>query len=279
MALSFVDHGGPDRTVAAGVESVIGQGVMAPTARVAGAALDVTIHAYLIVPFGSVTLHLRQGDPTTGTIMATLTQGVTAGVVVTGTGSYVPSGSAERMYLTGETTLGLTTIKMASMLFEGDEVPDPPDPEPDPSDVTLSSVELLAQDTLLLTFANEVINNADLRNAANYTITTTGSGIPSRVRQVMVSSDLTVTQVVLAFTKPTLGQTYTVTATGMQDVLGLVLDPTTKSFVSRLTKMDHVLRGLPAMYTKEPASALRNILQAFSRVDDVIGGNRSDTLP
>lgn len=277
MALSFVDEFGPDRTVPGG-ETIIGQGIMPVQSRVAGAALDVDIIAYLIVPTGSVTLRLRQSHPTTGTIMATLIQGVTAGGIFTGTGSYIPSGSPERMYLTGISEGATVTIKMATMMFAGDEVPEPPPDPPDPSDLVTSSVELLSQDTVLLTFAGNVQNDVLLRDPTNYTVTAVGGGIPVRVKDVLTGSPQVVDQVVLVLTRPSLGEIYEVTASGMLDEDGLVLDPTTKQFVVRLTKMDHVLKGLPAMYSREHRSTLRSLLQAFSRVDERIGGNRSDSL-
>ena len=58
----------------------------------------------------------------------------------------------------------------------------------------------------------------------------------------------------------------------------IVINVNTKVFEARVTKMDKVLRNLPKLYTQQPRSVLRNVLQAFLREDDSIGGSRSDFL-
>jgi len=67
---------------------------------------------------------------------------------------------------------------------------------------------------------------------------------------------------------------------GYFDDLSLLSVSTTSTtvFEARGTKMDSVLRNMPSLYTRNHRSTFRNVLQAFMKEDDAIGGNRSDFL-
>ena len=151
----------------------------------------------------------------------------------------------------------------------------PPAAEPSPT-VILETVEVLSQNTLLLTFSESMLNNDTLNSAESYTITALGSGISVNVKSVLNGSGNFTTEVVIDVTSPMLGEEYEVEVVG--DVRGAAFTSMNPSFESRMTKLDYVLHRLPRLYTKDQGSTLRTIFQAITREDDKIGGNRDDFL-
>jgi len=276
LTFSYPDPNfGPANTFPSG-ETVISEAVLPYQAGLAGTTLTALLQLELSAPTGTATVRVRRDDAATGTVLVSLT--ATIAGITSAQADFTAPLSAARLFVTGQVTSGTVTASTLSLDIIGDAEAEPPPPPPDPSAIVASSVELLSQDSLLLTFAGNVVNNASLRATTNYTIVPVGDGIPVRVVDVLTGSTAITDQVVLVFTRPLIGTTYTVTASGMNDEGGLILDPTTKQFVARFTKMDNVLRGLPSIYTRGHRSSLRSLLQALSRVDESIGGNRSDTL-
>jgi hypothetical protein len=174
--------------------------------------------------------------------------------------------SAFRDGVSGAAGIGYPTITILS--------------RPPPVVPTLKEVELLAQDSVLMTFSQPMLNDSFMQAVSSYTITPDDGGQAVTIRDVMTPSTITTDSVVLAFSPPTLGGTYTLTvSSSIRNADKIALGaPTTHQFVCRLTKMDHVLKNLPGPYTNLHRSTLRNLLQALSRVDEKIGGNRNDTF-
>jgi hypothetical protein len=152
---------------------------------------------------------------------------------------------------------------------------------PPPTGSRVDEIELLAHDTLLITFSGNMVNDAALKSAASYAITPVGNGIPVKILEVMTGTSLSTAQVVLTFTPPSLGEVYLVsTASGLKNINGIVMDASflSKEFEDRLTKMDSVIKNMPSMYAMSSDTILRQVFQAVTRSDERIGGNRKDTL-
>lgn len=160
------------------------------------------------------------------------------------------------------------------------------EPAPDPSfpityDLTVQSLELLSQDTLLVAFDREMVVSAALRSLDSYTITPDGSGRAVAIKDILVEGADTVSEVVLVFTKPTVGEVYTLALSSSilsADRHGIDPNNNTAKFETRLTKMDSQISHLPVMYSQDHRSTVRILLQALAREDDKIGGSRDDFL-
>ena len=142
----------------------------------------------------------------------------------------------------------------------------------------IASVAVLARDTLLLTFTAGISVDDNLRATSSYTVTPDGTGDAVQVRDVIVEDSVSsVTQIVLVVSKPTIGAQYTVAVAGLTDAENMAVADSDQ-FEDRLTKLDNVLNNMPKLYTREHRSVFRNILQAVTREDDLIGGSREDFL-
>lgn len=146
--------------------------------------------------------------------------------------------------------------------------------------VELSQLEVLAEDTLLLTFSEQMSNTDDLRDYRAYIISTE-DGEPVEVREVLSGGDDFTDTIALVVTRPTLGSTYCIAVpAGLQSAAGNTMDPdlVAKEYVGRNTKMDKSLRIMPKLFNKTHKSNYRVIMQAIMREDDLIGGNKEDFL-
>lgn len=145
----------------------------------------------------------------------------------------------------------------------------------------LTEVEVLAQDTLRITFSESMLNDSILSDTASYTVSPVSTGVTTAVVDVLSGNNDTTTEIVLVVAKPTLDAEYTVTVNGVVlSVADNTMDPSfaTKEFEARRTKMDSVLQNLTPVYTRSHRAILRNLFQAIAREDDLIGGNRDDFL-
>ena len=151
-----------------------------------------------------------------------------------------------------------------------------------PENVQLAAVEVLAQDTLLVTFNQDMVNNDALKASASYVITPADAGDPVTIDAVLVSAtEQSATAVVLALSTPTVGAEYLLTVSGaLVSTAQTMFEPGSNlwQFVCRRTKMDRILNALPAVYTQTQGSSLRAVLHAVFREDDRIGGDREDYL-
>lgn len=146
----------------------------------------------------------------------------------------------------------------------------------------LTSVEVLAQGSLLLQFDKPMCNDAILRAASSYTITEPLAGVATQIVSVQTGNSAYTDQVVLHFYPPTIGEEYTVTVSSqLVDGESMLVNPAhrSQSFVVRKTKMDVVMQHLPALYDQSYESVLRNVLQGILREDDSIGGSQDEVAP
>ncbi len=147
--------------------------------------------------------------------------------------------------------------------------------------ISLSSVEILSLDSILLSFNKAVVNDSTLQSVNSYTIVPVSSGIAVTIRSISTGNSEFVTQVVMYVTPPTRKEEYSVDVVG--DIRGVdasELDPSRSPvvFEARSTKMDSVLSRITEPYATEPGSNLRSIFHAITREDDKIGGSREDFL-
>ena len=141
------------------------------------------------------------------------------------------------------------------------------------ADILVTGAEVLALDTIRISFSEPLANGTELEDVANYSIT--GDGVAVMVIDALPSSDSFVSDVVLVTTRPTLGAEYTVTVdTTLASASGDTIDPAnaTALFLARITKMDSFLEKQPKMYTRSHRSNLRLVMQAIMREDELIGG-------
>jgi hypothetical protein len=140
-------------------------------------------------------------------------------------------------------------------------------------------VEVLSRDTLQLTFNEDMVNDAELKDPDNYTVVPDGSGIVVTVRAVLTGLEEHVESVVLSISPPTLEETYTATVDGdLTSRDGGGFQASSRQFEARNTKMDSVLKSFPRAYETSHGATIRALLHAVTREDDLIGGNREDFL-
>ena len=147
--------------------------------------------------------------------------------------------------------------------------------------VELIQLEVLAEDTLLLTFSEMMVNDDALKNVGSYIVSSCNGGKPVNVLEVLSGTDGYTSIVALVVTRPTLGSTYCVAAAaGLLASSGNTMNPDLldKMYVGRNTKMDKALRIMPRIFNKTHKSNYRFLMQVFMREDDAIGGNREDFL-
>ena len=134
--------------------------------------------------------------------------------------------------------------------------------------LTLSTIEVLAQDTLLVVFSEPLSTLAANFDAASYTI----SGLT--IRSVLEpTTEGAPVDLILTTDKMVVGTDYTLSAAGLEPASAASFDSaTTLEFKGRQTKLDKVLTSTPILYDTAPASAVRQVLTAIHRENDKIGG-------
>lgn len=136
-----------------------------------------------------------------------------------------------------------------------------------------------AQDLVEVVFAKAMLNNAALTAAASWAVTTVSPWAqPVTVRRAYAGRARAVTRVFLVVTPHTPGGTYTVTGSGFTASDGSALVTASGVFLSRLTKIDSLVRSRPPMYDVSPGTLHREILNVIGRSDDLIAGSRHDFL-
>jgi len=137
--------------------------------------------------------------------------------------------------------------------------------------VTLSQAIVIGDNIIQLTFSGDVVNNVQYNNPANYIFSLiVGSGSPITTVQVL-SNNLTSTNVVYLLTNyHTPGGTYQLTVSNLNSRNGSTVTGSVK-FTSIVTKLDTMYSNIPAHFSKDPNSLVRNILAAISISDGRIG--------
>ena len=137
----------------------------------------------------------------------------------------------------------------------------------------VSRVDVLDRETIFVVFSEPMLNDAALNSLASYVVTG-GMTVKS-----VLTSGTTASEIVLVVSQATPGTSYTLTvATSLTAATNIPINGTarTGTFVGRRTKMDNVLRRLPALYARSHGSTLRAMLQAISREDDAVGGSQDE---
>lgn len=137
--------------------------------------------------------------------------------------------------------------------------------------LTLSTVEVLSLNTLLVVFSEPLSKLETNYNASSYTI----SGLT--IRSVLPNTDAAPIDVILVTDKAVVGNSYLLSASGLESASTIAFDnAVTLTFVGRKTKLDNVLTSTPILYDTAPDSAVRQVLTAIHRENDKIGGTESE---
>jgi len=151
----------------------------------------------------------------------------------------------------------------------------------------LPAVDILAHDTIIITFEQPVVIDSAFFDVTNYDI-----GIVEGVGLIQVKEilspiadaatleggrPLTTTYVILHTEPPTAGTHYRLTATGLTGTTGGTVAGSSE-FIGRRTKTQSLIQSMPAHYDTRPPSVIRNILTAIGISDEIIGGSRSDRI-
>ncbi len=148
-----------------------------------------------------------------------------------------------------------------------------------PTVVGASRADIVGDNLIVLYFDTELAVNADFLDPANYVIAiSVGDGDPIEVLEVLPPQAVTTDKVYLRTSYHTNGTVYTVAVSNVVSRDGSVA-AVTFDVLSRSTKLDSIYKNIPAHYSKEASSVLKNILVAISQSDDRIGGSRDDLLP
>lgn len=148
---------------------------------------------------------------------------------------------------------------------------------PAPSAVAVSTLcDVWAQDVILVTFSQSLVNDAALKDPANFTVTARDGGIPVTVRQVQSTNLDHTPHIWLVISTPQSGKTYQIACANLFTLDGSPAAVGPCRFIGRDTKEDSIIKSRPSMYDMRPDSVLRILLQAIGRQDDLIGGARSD---
>jgi hypothetical protein len=144
--------------------------------------------------------------------------------------------------------------------------------------VDVEAAECLALDLIVIEFEKALKNEAALQSVSSYTVN--NDAIVTAV-YADPSADA-VLRVYLTMQGLAIGTTYTVTVAGA--IFAPSDEPLSRSnhtvrCVGRSTKIDRILTSQPRLYNKNQRSVLRGVISAIGREDDLIGGDRNDTLP
>lgn len=139
--------------------------------------------------------------------------------------------------------------------------------------------EVLGNNLIVLYLDNEVLINETYLDPSSYEVTLyAGEGDAVTVLEVLPVNTPALHRVYLRTSYHTPGATYQVTVTGLTTRTGGPMSGVFK-FVSRRTKLDQMYSNIPAHFSAEPNSLIKNVLAAISQSDDKIGGSRDDDLP
>jgi hypothetical protein len=142
---------------------------------------------------------------------------------------------------------------------------------PGATSFSLSNVEVLSKNTILLGFTDNLSKSAANFAVDNYTV----SGLV--VKQVLPPVSDEYPNALVLVTEPILvGNTYEVSAQNLEATDGSVVASTALSFTGRKTKLDKVLTGAPILYDTSPGSVVMQVLTAIHRENDKIGGTEDE---
>ncbi len=148
-----------------------------------------------------------------------------------------------------------------------------------PTVVGASRADIIGDNLIALYFDTELAVNSDFLDPDNYVIAIAyGDGNPIQVLEVLPPQAVATDKVYLRTDYHTNGTVYTVAVSNVVSRDGSVA-AVTFDVLSRATKLDAMYANIPAHYSKEASSVLKNILVAISQSDDRIGGSRDDELP
>jgi len=155
-----------------------------------------------------------------------------------------------------------------------------------PSDLSVTSVDIITPTLIRVTFNREVLVNSQYYNISNYSIRLFNTSITdANVRKILMPFQQNSDQVALTsaistvVTDPlTIGSRYTFMVSNVTDRSGLAIVPSFTHRYSRRTKTASAIRSLPSNYDLRSESTTFNILAAISRSDDQIGGTEEEIL-
>lgn len=122
-------------------------------------------------------------------------------------------------------------------------------------------------------FDDEVVADSAYYSASSYSMS---GGL--EVVGVLNTNQNTSLDVIIVTRGMIVGTTYTVTIDGLHARDGSEATGVSGDFIARSTKLDSILRSIPAHYDKRNVSNIHAILSAISSSDDLIGGSRSDSI-
>lgn len=132
--------------------------------------------------------------------------------------------------------------------------------------ISISAVEVLSFNTLLISFT-EPLSLDDINfSADNYVIT----GLP--VKSVIAEPGTAVTELLLSTDVMDSNLTYTISAGTLVSASGNAFFDLPVEFGGKRTKLDKVLTSTPTLYDTNPESIVRQVLTAIHREDEKIGG-------
>ena len=140
-----------------------------------------------------------------------------------------------------------------------------------------TDVNILASNVIRVDLAAQVVVDDAYYDIANYSLTTaTGDG-PAVVRILQTNPSSTDTIYVITNTMEP-GFQYTLNISGLNSRDGTPNYTASGDFVTRVTKLDSILRSIPNHYDTRTDSNLFAFLAAVGASDDIIGGSRSDSI-
>jgi hypothetical protein len=134
--------------------------------------------------------------------------------------------------------------------------------------LTISTVEVLSLNTLLVVFSEPLSTLEANYAASSYTISglTIRSVIPPTTGGAPVD-------LVLVTDKMVVGSAYELSAAGLEPASADTFDDTTTlDFTGQETKLDKVLSSTPILFDTSPDSTIRQVLTAIHRENGKIGG-------
>jgi len=145
-------------------------------------------------------------------------------------------------------------------------------------DIDIVSAEMISADMVRVTVEAAVVVDDAYNEPTNYTVTPAGGGTLN-VRQVLPVNTKITTEIILVIDRAIKGQTYTVSvSSNVRGTQGQTVEGSAE-FVSRRTKIETLLRGMPAHYDTMPGSNIRSVLTAIGLSDDLIGGSLDAPVP
>ena len=145
------------------------------------------------------------------------------------------------------------------------------------TDISIVGVNVLSRRLVQLEFTEEVVTSPSYYNIDNYSLTLTEGTQPVEVLEIMPVNGTTSLDIIIR-TQPMVPLSrFDLSISGLSVRNGLTFS-VIGDFFSRDTKTDSLLRSIPQHYDKRPQSNLYKLLTAIGKVDDKIGGSRSDDI-